>query len=434
MAGQAGSWRVRPVPVLIALLVAAAGLAGCTRGGDRDRVQASISVTPLAALVDQPVAVTVRGLPAGARTTLTATARDADGITWSATAQFQATSAGEVSLDQPSLGGSYTGVNPMGLFTLLAPPPGSAPDWFLFPEAGYDLTLQASVGGRAAATATAKRQGPVAVGLTEKRLRPAKGGIYGNLYLPTHTAGRRPAVLVFSGSAGGLTTSMAAALLAAHGYPSLALAYFKAPGLPQTLTNIPLEYFTDALGVLRAQPGVDPDHVLVAGVSRGGEAALLLGAHFPELVDGVIAGVPSSVVNPGERPDTSRPAWTLGGRPLPAVSPSEFGQPDPPGKAQAVIPVERIGGPVLLACGEQDLRWPSCAYVDAITARLRAHRFAHPVTALRYRDAGHLIGGLTAWYGSLTDDALTSDGGTVAATQAAQADAHAKLLALLASQ
>jgi pimeloyl-ACP methyl ester carboxylesterase len=186
--------------------------------------------------------------------------------------------------------------------------------------------------------------------------------------------------------------------------------------------------------VLRAQPGVDPRHVLVAGVSRGGEATLLLGAHFPQLVNGVVAGVPSSVVNPGEWPDTSRPAWTLRGRPLPAVSPSEFGQPNPPGKARAVIPVERIGGPVLLACGGQDLRWPSCAYVDAITARLRAHRFAHPVTALRYRDAGHLIGGLTAYYGSLTDDALTSDGGTVAATQAAQTDAHAKLLALLASQ
>jgi uncharacterized protein len=200
------------------------------------------------------------------------------------------------------------------------------------------------------------------------------------------------------------------------------------------LHNIPLEYVTKALKVLRAQPGVDPRHVLVAGVSRGGEAALLLGAHFPQLVNGVIAGVPSSVVNPGERPDASKPAWTLGGRPLPAVSPSEFGRPDQTSNPRAVIPVERIRGPVLLACGEQDLRWPSCGYVDAITARLRAHRFAHPVTALRYPDAGHLIGGLTAWYGSLTDDALTSDGGTVAATQAAQTDAHAKLLAFLASQ
>jgi dienelactone hydrolase len=418
---------------LLIVLVAAAGLAGCTRGGDRDRVQASISVTPQAALVDQPVAVTVQGLPAGAQTTLTARATDADGSTWSSSAQFTATSAGEVSLNQPSLGGSYTGVNPMGLFTLMAPPSDSSPDWFLYPDAGFDVTLQASVDGRVAAEASVPRQVPTAVGVTEQQLRPSKGGIYGNLYLPKHTSGKHPGVLVFGGSGGGLTTSMAAALLAAHGYPSLALAYFKAPGLPQTLNNIPLEYFTNALEVLRAQPGVDPDHVLVAGESRGGEAALLLGAHFPQLVNGVLAGVPSSVVNPGW-PDTSQPAWTLRGRPLPAVSPSEFGQPTPPGKARAVIPVERIHGSILLACGEQDLVWPSCGYAEAITSRLRAHRSDAPVTALRYGDAGHLIGGLTAWYGSLTDDALTSFGGTVAGTQAAQADAHTKLLAFLASQ
>jgi dienelactone hydrolase len=433
MAGHAGPWPGRPIPVLVALLVAAAGLAGCTRGAGHDRDQGSISVSPQTALVDQPVTVTVKGLPAGARTTLTATASDKDGTTWTATAQLKATSAGEVSLSQPSLGGSYTGVNPMGLFTLMAPPKGSAPAWFLYPAAGSDVTLQASVGGRVAATATVRRQSPLAVGVAEKQLRPTKGGIYGNLYLPKRTSARRPAVLVFGGSGGGLTTSMAAALMAAHGYPSLALAYFKVPGLPQSLQNIPLEYFAKALGVLRAQPGVDRDHVLVAGESRGGEAALLIGASFPRLVNGVIAGVPSSVVNPGV-PDASKPAWTLGGRPLPAVTPSEFGQPNPPGKAAAVIPVERIRGPVLLACGGQDLVWPSCGYVEAITARLRAHGSASAVTALRYRDAGHLIGGLTAWYGSLTDDALTSFGGTMAATQAAQADAHVKLLALLASQ
>jgi uncharacterized protein len=94
--------------------------------------------------------------------------------------------------------------------------------------------------------------------------------------------------------------------------------------------------------------------------------------------------------------------------------------------------VERIRGPILLTCGEQDVVWPSCDYVDAVTTRLRAHRFTHPVMALRYRDAGHLVGGLTAYFGSLTDDALTSSGGTAAATQAAQADAHDKLPALLA--
>jgi len=418
--------------VLAVLVVAAAGVA-VLRAGYSPPVDASMSVSPQTALLDQPVAVSVRGLPPGAHTTVTATATDGGGTTWSASAEFQASSDGVASLDQPSLGGSYSGVNAMGLFQFMAPPSSDSTKTVFFnPDLGYDVTLQARVGRRVAAAATARRQDPAAVGVVVRQLRPASGGIYADLYLPKDSSVSRPAVLVFGGSGGGLRTGFQASLLAAHGYPSLALAYFNEPGLPQGLADIPLEYFTKALAVLRAQPGVDPDHVLVSGVSRGSEAALLLGVHFPRLVNGVIAGVPSSVVNPGF-PDASRPAWTLHGRPLPSASPGEFGQPAPVGNPEAVIPVERIRGPILLACGGLDVIWRSCAYTDAITRRLAAHRFAYPVTALRYPDAGHLAGDLTAYY-SLTDAALTSFGGTVAGTEAGLADGHAKLLAFLASQ
>jgi hypothetical protein len=57
---MAGTGRVRPIPVVLVVLVVA-GLAGCAGGGDRDPVQVSISVSQ-AALVDEPVAVTVLGL------------------------------------------------------------------------------------------------------------------------------------------------------------------------------------------------------------------------------------------------------------------------------------------------------------------------------------------------------------------------------------
>jgi pimeloyl-ACP methyl ester carboxylesterase len=431
-ASRTGSWRLGRIRVLAILVVAAVGLVGCTGGGDSAAVNGSMSVSPQPALLDQPVKISVRGLPAGARTTVTAKATDAGGKTWSASAQFEATSAGVVSLDQPSLDGSYSGVNPMGLFQFMTPPSDSKETGFLGPASGYDVILQATIGDRVAATTTAHRQSPSAVGVVEKKLRPAADGIYGNLYLPKNTSAKRPAVLAFGGSNGGLERTFDASLLAAHGYPSLALAYFKVPGLPRSLVEIPLEYFAKSLAVLREQPGVDPDHVLVMGYSRGGEAALLLGAYFPKLVNGVIAGVPSSVVNPGF-PDASRSAWTLRGRPLPAVSPSEFGQAAPADAPEAVIPVEKTRGPILLTCGGQDAVWPSCAYTDAITARLTAHQFAYPVTALRYPDAGHFAGNLTAYY-SLTDAALTTFGGTLPGTQTALADGHTKLLALLASQ
>ena len=229
---------------------------------------------------------------------------------------------------------------------------------------------------------------------------------------------------MFGGSEGGLSGVVieAAALLAARGYPALALAYFHEPGLPATLTDVPLEYFARAVRLLRSQPGVDPDHVLVQGASRGGEGALLVGAAYPDLVHGVVAGVPSS--RAAHTPNGSTPAWSLHGRPI------------QPGEE---IPVERIHGPVLTNCGGQDGEWPSCIFVDAISSRLKQHHFRYPVTVLKYPDGGHYVGIFTTSYTSWTPAALEpaadglTPGGTLPATLAGAADSHAKLLALLGS-
>jgi dienelactone hydrolase len=51
-----------------------------------------------------------------------------------------------------------------------------------------------------------------------------------------------PGVILIGGSEGGLH-EVDAALLAAHGFSVLALAYFGMPGVPPTIVDIPLEYF-----------------------------------------------------------------------------------------------------------------------------------------------------------------------------------------------
>lgn len=220
---------------------------------------ATVSVSPQTALLDEPVAVSVRGLPAGATATVSATAVDAGGTTWTAAAEFEVSPDGAVTLDQPSLGGSYSGVNAMGLFQFMAPPSGSTETTFFSPPSEYDVVLQVRVGRRLYATATVRRQGAASVGVIKKDFRPASSGIYGSLFLPGDTQVRRhPGVLVFGGSDGGLGRTFVASLLAAHGYPALAVAYFGVPGLPQSLAEIPLEYFVKAIRILRAQPGVDP--------------------------------------------------------------------------------------------------------------------------------------------------------------------------------
>src|SRR4029453_9410348 len=105
-----------------------------------------------------------------------------------------------------------------------------------------------------------------------------------------------------------------AAMPATPVYPTLALAYFTVPGLPKTLQNIPLGYFPKALGVLRAQPGVDPlacPGQWGVAARRGRPAARRL---LPAAVNGVVAGVPSSVANPTPLPQGG-PAGTGAGRP-----------------------------------------------------------------------------------------------------------------------
>jgi pimeloyl-ACP methyl ester carboxylesterase len=140
-------------------------------------------------------------------------------------------------------------------------------------------------------------------------------GFAGLYYAPPKP--RKPAILLFGGSEGGLQTGFLAATLAAQGFPTLAIAYFGYPGLPKILHHIPLEYFAKALRWLDRQPGVDPQHVFLLGISRGSEAAQLLGVHFPQLVHGVVAVVPSDYVNEcfGTL-SCSGSGWSLGGKPL----------------------------------------------------------------------------------------------------------------------
>lgn len=207
------------------------------------------------------------------------------------------------------------------------------------------------------------------------------------------TARHRTAVLVFGGSEGGLSTGLLASRFAADGYPALALAYFKEPGLPQTLTNIPLEYFQRALAWLATQPQVDPSRIVVVGISRGSEAALLLGVHYPELVHGVIALVPSSVVNcgitgAGHRGGCIGVAWTLAGNAVPYTR--QFNNPNPSDVPAAIIPVERIKAPILLACGGADTTWNSCAFSHAIVNRARDN--SSPPRLYAYPYAGHDVG------------------------------------------
>lgn len=231
-------------------------------------------------------------------------------------------------------------------------------------------------------------------------------GLVGKIYAPPNPSGRYPAILVLGGSEGGVHGSAPiASALAQHGYVTFALAYFGENGLPKELTNIPLEYFRTALNYLQTQPNVDPKRIGLAGSSKGAEAALLIASRNP-MIKVVVVGAPSSVAWPGiNRQDYADPSgsWTEGGKPIPFLpydSSTPFttiynlydgGLKNIGEHQDAVIPVERIHGALMLICGEADSLSPSCKMADSIVERLRTKRFSHRISTLHYPNVGHIV-------------------------------------------
>lgn len=380
---------VRSLALLLALAIA-----GC--GSSRPVTLKVAAPSPLA---DAPATVTVRGL--SGRATLHTTWHAFGGHEWSSSLPLRGST-------------TLRGIDGMKFLWGMRPA-GAA---FKNPYFGVPLegpstaTLRVTQGGKTVARATLSRRiTPSSVRVRD--LTKRKDGIVGVLVTPT-TRTRRPAALVFGGSEGGNSAVDVAGLLAAHGYPTLSLAYFGAPGLPKELVNIPLEYFARAARVLRRSPGVDPDHITVMGASRGGELALLLASTFPHLIHGAIGLVPSDTVYPA--PAAELDAWTLHGNPVP----------------RRQIPVERITGPVLTAGAGDDSIWTSKASVESIEHRLAAHHFRYAHHGLVYEQAGHGIAAAAPYLpGATTQIGI---GGTARADAAAKADLWRHVLAFFAGQ
>ncbi len=382
----------------------------------------TLEVDHSSALIDLPLKINVTGLDAGQQATVRVDTVDRLGAQWSSSARFTADNQGEIRLaDQAPVSGDYSGTEPMGLFSSLHTDSSTARPFYLPPAPTQTATLTVSAGS-ASATRTIVRE-LTHTGLTVIDTRVDQEGFYGEYYSQRGMTSFMPSVVVIGGGEGGLYFSaLTARMLAAHGYPSLAVAYFQAPGLPSTLSGIPLEYFVKALTWIRQQPGVDSSHVLAYGISRGSEAALLLGANFPDLVNGVVALVPSDAATSA--------AWTLAGKPVPFTA--QLNQVHPTDDPSALIPVQKIKGPVFMVCGGADRIWSSCPYARAIGTELDAARGGYPYRLLAYPQAGHGVGNLVPYM--LAGRTGTLDGASPIANDLARAQAWPRLLEFLGAQ
>jgi len=424
-------------------------------------VTARIEVTPTPARVDSHLGLVLEGLDPSAAVTLRADLVDDSGILWRSEAEFPAPAGGRLDCGrQAPLRGPYTGAQPEGLLFGMAPdqPQRARQHPLKTGLAPTSVRLQASQLGSTVARATFELQF-VAPGV--ERVPVRDHGLVGTAFVPAGTGPLR-AVLVFGGSNGGLSEETAA-LLASHGLLALALAYFDAPGLPDQLVEIPLEYFERALGWLTQHPRARDGRAAVVGRSRGGELALLLGATYPA-VDAVVAYVPSGIVHAGIRRGghtwhTDLPAWTREGRPVPFLAHTRSAAAEPGADREpiactpeyaahladwtavqrAAIAVERIDGPVLLLSGTADAMWPSSLFSELVVARLAQRGFRHPVRHLAFAGAGHRFP-LPTLPGTVTESAHPSDGrlyqlgGSAHANAAAGRRAHRAMLDLLVGE
>jgi hypothetical protein len=239
-------------------------------------------------------------------------------------------------------------------------------------------------------------------------------GFIGNLYDDGENR-KHKTIILLGGSNGGLAWNSESGkkkitYLVNEGYAVLSVAYFKYDGLPNSLEDIPLEYFEKIFLWLSHQPNIVPNNYAIIGASKGAELALLLGSRYSEVrieigispLSAVFQGIPSGF----RRPSGS---WSYNGQTLPyvkigisftfikALFTKEWH--DVYKKAlenhdeqlnQAYIQAENINGPILLLSGVYDKVGPCTEMSKQIVERLKANEFKYEYKHVVYKQ-GHVL-------------------------------------------
>jgi dienelactone hydrolase len=399
-------------------------------------VVAAVSVSSPQSPIDAPLTIRLKSAPGQTVTVRLETKRY--GMTFASTMRIAATTADW--FDVP---------DSMQLFWTVMPT--GAPTESVTFRRDSDLETRAyTVAASAAAGTSSTTIERVALGSNVTRTVVDRSTLVGTLFSAADGT-CRPGVIVLGGSEGGVPEEISA-VLASHGFTTLALAYFNAPNLKDELVDVPIELVQDGVSFMKANRSVCHDRPLgVLGSSKGAELALLSAAYFSD-IRAVAAVAPSSVVFSGiGRGVGSQSSWSFHRQPLPfangtvpqsvkdaieaqrnARAPISFAaeyasmleNTDP----QAIIPVERIAGPVLLVAGGSDRLWPSLEMADRIIARLRAAQHPYNDRLLAYPDAGHPIGLPYQFAAAELAHSAIALGGSPAVNEAASEDAWPKIV------
>ncbi|PAA89619.1 hypothetical protein BOX15_Mlig026386g1, partial [Macrostomum lignano] len=256
---------------------------------------ATISIDKPRSLVDERISIRVENLPSNAPVTLRLNIKESYG-SFSAFGHYMSDSSGCLSPDSSSsLGGTYTGVDSMGLFwSLLQDPAEKSGLRLLRREAEIPLRYQlTALPGHVTweqLTNPETEIKPFCSANLERtyladsveRIPVRVGRLRGALFKPRSQRSCPPVIDLF-GTGGGLMEHRSA-LLAKEGFSVLALAYFNYEDLPDTIVEYDMDYFEEAVDFMLACPysRLGPKGgVGLIGVSAGADivanAAILFG-------------------------------------------------------------------------------------------------------------------------------------------------------------
>ncbi|XP_057710705.1 peroxisomal succinyl-coenzyme A thioesterase-like isoform X2 [Corythoichthys intestinalis] len=360
-----------------------------------------LSVAPTRALVDETLRVRVDNLPPRAPVTLRCEHRSEDKDYWEAYGHYVSDAAGAVSVaDDLSLGGTYCGREAMGLLWSMRPVPGSRTGLrlrkrnvrtpMLFTISVFAGHVDRDFDGRPPLARELVERWYAAPGV--RRVEVEDRGVRGTLFIPSGP-GPFPGLLDMWGGGGGLL-EYRSALLASHGYVSLALEYF-APG-ELASTDLEFQYFETAFDLVRRHPAVLPDRVGIFGLSMGAMVAISLASESARVEPACCVCISGSHFFPRDQPlsQISQPnARNVGKIRLDDQQNliwRDLGLPVS-GDLSRKADVRRINCPLLLVNGQDDQNHPTVEYAEDIERMMRSAGKEHLLTRLEYPDTGHLI-------------------------------------------
>ncbi|XP_076589754.1 peroxisomal succinyl-coenzyme A thioesterase-like isoform X2 [Chaetodon auriga] len=370
---------------------------------DRGHCCVKLSVKPSRGLMDEKFIVLVQNVPPGFQLTIHALHKCEDGHSWEAFAHYTANAAGTVNVSEdPSLGGTFSGVEQMGLLWSLRPVPGSKPALRMRKEnvqTPMEVTISVYQGHQTEGftdqvqlAGTVVERWYMAPGV--RRVPITEGGLTATLFLPPGP-GPFPGLLDLWGG-GGKLVEYRAALLASHGFASLALDYLTPKITIETGKMVDNSYFETAYRVLEQHPQILGSRIAMLGLSFGTSITLKMAVYSKVMKLRCAVSISGSHVQPihGSVEQMlnafNEKASKIRVNKENQVIYRDLTLPIPTEPALKVD-VGRLQCPLLLVVGEDDQNSPAYEAAMDIKDMMERAGNSHLLTILSYPNAGHLI-------------------------------------------